>query len=78
MTEPPAGRWIYPSQAAQILSVTTKTVNRWDTEGKLERRGVRVGRTLGGHRRFLERDVQALARQLTQPVTDPWNGEVGS
>jgi excisionase family DNA binding protein len=70
MTAPPTGRWIYPSQAAQILSVTIKTITRWAAEGKLERRGVRVGKTLGRHRRFLERDVRALARQLTQPVTE--------
>ncbi len=78
MTPPSTGRWIYPSESAEILKVSVKTVSRWAADGRLERCGVHVTRTLGGHRRLFRPDVEELARHLTQPATDPWNDEDGS
>jgi putative resolvase len=41
------------SEAGIILGVTTRTLKRWDTEGKLK-----VYRTLGNHRRYRLSDVE--------------------
>lgn len=38
---------LIPSEVASLLGVNTKTVGRYETEGKLV-----AFRTLGGHRRF--------------------------
>jgi len=47
-----------PGQAAVILGVDPKTVARYARNGKLS-----FTRTLGGHRRFLESEIRALAVQ---------------
>lgn len=44
-----------PSEVAHLFRVDTKTVTRWATTGRLS-----SIRTLGGHRRFDEREVRAL------------------
>jgi len=44
-----------PSEVAAIFRVDPKTVTRWAKVGKLS-----SIRTLGGHRRFREVEVQAL------------------
>lgn len=44
-----------PSEVAAIFRVDPKTVTRWAKVGKLS-----SIRTLGGHRRFREAEVQAL------------------
>ena len=47
---------LMPSQVARIFHVDPKTVTRWANAGKL-----RAVRTLGGHRRYIESEVRALA-----------------
>lgn len=44
-----------PSEVAALFRVDPKTVTRWAKEGKLEH-----VRTLGGHRRYRERQVRKL------------------
>ncbi len=48
-------RWLTLSEAAQRLGVHPSTVRRWTNDGDL-----RCMRTPGGHRRFLESDLQAF------------------
>lgn len=40
------------SEAAELLGVSTKTIRRWDVEGR-----IKSTRTEGGHRRFLVSDL---------------------
>ena len=44
-----------PSEVAALFRVDPKTVTRWASAGKLTSL-----RTLGGHRRYLEREVRNL------------------
>lgn len=44
-----------PAEVAAMFKVDRKTVTRWAKAGKLS-----AVRTLGGHRRYLEREVRAL------------------
>ena len=46
-----------PAEVAQIFRVDPKTVTRWANIGRL-----RSVRTLGGHRRFFDDEVQALLK----------------
>jgi len=46
-------------EAAEILQVSPKTVCRWAMDGKLP-----FQRTLGGHRRYPEQAIRALAASL--------------
>jgi excisionase family DNA binding protein len=57
--------YLLGSEAAAILHVSPKTVSRWAAEGKLPHQ-----KTLGGHRRYLESDILALADSLVVPATD--------
>ena len=41
-------------EAKKLLGVTTKTIQRWDREGK------RVVRTIGGRRRILESEIKRI------------------
>ncbi len=34
MTARPTGRWIYPSEAAEILKVSVKVPGRWEVTGR--------------------------------------------
>lgn len=45
-----------PAEVAAIFRVEPKTVTRWHQAGK-----VSSIRTLGGHRRYLEAEIRALA-----------------
>jgi len=49
------------AQVADLLHVSPKTVARWAKEGKLP-----FLRTLGGHRRYPEGDMRALAESLRE------------
>lgn len=60
-TEPTYLRTI---EVAEILHVSPKSVSRWAKEGKLP-----FLRTLGGHRRYPEADIRALAERLQEPPT---------
>jgi excisionase family DNA binding protein len=44
-----------PSEVAEYFGVGPKTVTRWDRAGELS-----AVRTLGGHRRYSQREVHAL------------------
>ena len=44
-----------PAEVASLFRVDPKTVTRWANAGKLN-----TVRTLGGHRRFSEREVRTL------------------
>jgi excisionase family DNA binding protein len=44
-----------PAEVASLFRVDPKTVTRWAKAGKIGAR-----RTLGGHRRFLRTEVEAL------------------
>ena len=49
-----------PAEVATIFQVDPKTVTRWAKAGKLT-----AIRTLGGHRRYRQSEVQALLRSNT-------------
>ena len=48
-------RLLTPSEVAALFRVDPKTVTRWAQQGKL-----RSIRTLGGHRRYSEAEIQAF------------------
>ncbi|HVM13069.1 MAG TPA: helix-turn-helix domain-containing protein [Egibacteraceae bacterium] len=53
----PAQRdYLTPGEAARILHVSPKTVNRWADDGRIA-----CIVTLGGHRRFRREDIEAVA-----------------
>ena len=51
--------YLRSSEVAELLHVSPKTVARWAKEGKLP-----CLRTLGGHRRYPEREIRALLDDL--------------
>jgi excisionase family DNA binding protein len=51
-----------PAEVANLFRVDPKTVSRWADAGKLN-----AVRTLGGHRRYRELEVQSL---LTESTTE--------
>jgi excisionase family DNA binding protein len=60
-TEP---AYLRTAEVAEILHVSPKTVSRWAKESKLP-----FLRTLGGHRRYPEREILELAEQLQERPT---------
>jgi excisionase family DNA binding protein len=57
--------YIRTAEAAKILRVSGKTVSRWAKDGKIPH-----VITLGGHRRFPEVAVKALADRLKIDVSE--------
>jgi excisionase family DNA binding protein len=57
-TEP---RYLRTAQV-ELLQVSPKTVSRWAQEGMLP-----YFRTLGGHRRYPNREIRALRETLSEP-----------
>jgi excisionase family DNA binding protein len=55
--------YLTPTQVAERLHVSVKTVSRWAKEGKLAHQ-----RTLGGHRRYDPAQIDQLERVLTVPT----------
>jgi excisionase family DNA binding protein len=55
--------YLRTAEVAALLQVSPKTVARWAKEGKLP-----FLRTLGGHRRYPEGEIRALADELSEPV----------
>ena len=51
--------YLSPGQAARILGVSPKTVNRWANEGRIP-----CAVTLGGHRRFRADVIRAVATSM--------------
>ena len=60
-----------PAEVASLFRVDPKTVTRWADAGKLT-----AIRTLGGHRRYLEVEVQALLGESTTPNGFNRNSEI--
>ena len=58
-TEP---RYLRTAQVAELLQVSPKTVSRWAQEGMLPH-----FRTLGGHRRYPDREIRVLLATLSEP-----------
>ena len=50
-----------PAEVASLFRVDPKTVTRWAKAGKLT-----AIRTLGGHRRYRQSEVQALLKSVPQ------------
>ena len=59
--------YLRTAQVADLLHVSPKTVSRWAKEGKLP-----FLRTMGGHRRYPEGEMRALAESLR---VEPGAGE---
>ena len=57
---PGSRTWLEAGGAALRLHVSSKTVARWASEGRLKHR-----RTLGGHRRYDPELIDALVHALT-------------
>ena len=58
-----------PAEVAALFRVDPKTVTRWAKAGKLT-----AIRTLGGHRRYRQSEVQSLLKTIpgnTAPQTQP-------
>lgn len=51
--------YLTPGQAARMLGVSPKTVNRWANDGRIP-----CAVTLGGHRRFRADVVRAVAASM--------------
>jgi len=62
LPQPTEPRYLRTAQVAELLQVSPKTVSRWVQEGMLP-----YVRTLGGDRRYPDREVQALMETLSQP-----------
>lgn len=56
------GPLLTPSEVATLFRVDPKTVTRWAAAGKLK-----SIRTLGGHRRYRQSEVQALLGMI-EPI----------
>ena len=63
MTPPTGDVYLRVAEAAKLLHVSPKTLDRWAREGR-----VPYIVTLGGHRRFLLGDVLAVAEQMANPT----------
>ena len=53
--------YLKAGEAAVLLHVSPKTISRWAKEGKIPHIV-----TLGGHRRFPRRDIEALVSRLAE------------
>jgi excisionase family DNA binding protein len=53
------GTYLTPGQAARMLGVSPKTINRWANEGRIP-----CAMTLGGHRRFRADVIRAVATSM--------------
>lgn len=65
-----------PKQAAEELCIHPETLRRWEQDGK-----IKSTKTPGGHRRFLETEVQRIKTQGASrinkaPVLDKYNQEL--
>jgi excisionase family DNA binding protein len=62
---PDAPAYLKTAQVAALLHVSPKTVSRWAKEGRLP-----FLNTLGGHRRYPEAEIRALADTLVVRPTE--------
>ena len=63
MPQPTEPMYLRTAQVAELLQVSPKTVSRWAQEGRLP-----YLRTLGGHRRYPDREIRALLETLSEPL----------
>jgi excisionase family DNA binding protein len=56
--------YLHASEVAALLGVSPKTIARWSRQGRLPHQ-----RTLGGHRRYPQPAIRALAARLAQEVS---------
>jgi excisionase family DNA binding protein len=56
--------WLSLSEAADLLGVYPGTLRRWSDDGE-----IRCTRTPGGHRRFLEEDIQSFLEAREHPAS---------
>lgn len=57
-------------EMAQIFRVDPKTVGRWHKRKVLERHGITVIFTPGGHKRYKKADVDRAYQELMKPRID--------
>ncbi len=60
--------YLTPGEVARALHVSPKTIIRWANDGLIP-----YMMTLGGHRRFLSRDIQEVVARMeagVQPATE--------
>ncbi len=63
----PETRLLTPAEVAALFRVDPKTVTRWAQQGK-----IRSIRTLGGHRRYSEAEIQTfLDKSRSLPLPRP-------
>jgi excisionase family DNA binding protein len=62
LPQPTEPKYLRTAQVAELLQVSPKTVSRWAQEGRLP-----YVRTLGGHRRYPNREIRALRETLSEP-----------
>lgn len=58
------GPLLTPGEVAKLFHVNPRTVTRWARSGKIT-----SVRTLGGHRRYLQREIEALLHPGGQQAT---------
>lgn len=66
MSDPRSSDLMTPAEVAELFRVDPKTVTRWADSGKLS-----AVRTLGGHRRYLRSEVEALLGGATTQAHQP-------
>jgi excisionase family DNA binding protein len=62
LPQPTEPTYLRTAQVAELLQVSPKTVSRWAQEGMLPH-----FRTLGGHRRYPNREIRAMLKTLSEP-----------
>jgi excisionase family DNA binding protein len=60
--------YLTPGQAARMLGVSPKTVNRWANDGRIP-----CAVTLGGHRRFRADVIRSVAASMGVQADEPSN-----
>lgn len=58
-------RLMTPGEVAELFRVDPRTVTRWASRGR-----IRSVRTIGNQRRFYEKDVDALLKEMTEEAWD--------
>lgn len=58
--------YLTPGQAARMLGVSPKTVNRWANDGRIP-----CAVTLGGHRRFRADVIRSVAASMGVQAVEP-------
>jgi excisionase family DNA binding protein len=67
-----ADAYVTVGQAAQMLHVSPKTVNRWANEGRIP-----CIVTFGGHRRFRRKDIEASVTEMLHKGAQLWREPPG-